>query len=62
MKKHLVELLHEIGYHYLVASCDKANIESHKVAQRIGMNEKSRQKIVNDKHLLFYIDKKIYVS
>lgn len=47
----------EIGYEYLVASCDQPNIESHKVAQRIGM-KKVDEKIVNGNPVLFFrIDK-----
>jgi len=29
----------ELGYQYLLASCDKPNLESRKVAERIGMRE-----------------------
>jgi [ribosomal protein S5]-alanine N-acetyltransferase len=47
----------ELGYDYLGASCDQPNIESCKVAQRIGM-KKVDEKIVNGNPLLFFrIDK-----
>lgn len=43
----------ELGYQYLLASCDQPNIESRKVAQRIGMRE-VEEKIVNGNPLLFF--------
>lgn len=43
----------ELGYQYLLASCDQPNLESQKVAQRIGMR-KVDEKIVNGKSLLFF--------
>jgi [ribosomal protein S5]-alanine N-acetyltransferase len=43
----------ELGYQYLFASCDRPNLESRKVAERIGMRE-VEEKIVNDKPLLFF--------
>lgn len=43
----------QLGYEYLLASCDKPNLESKKVAQRIGMVE-VEEKIINDKPLLFF--------
>lgn len=55
--KILEYFFHELGYDYLVASCDQPNIESQKVAQRIGM-KKVGEKIVNGNPLLFFrIDK-----
>ncbi|HBL14831.1 MAG TPA: N-acetyltransferase [Cyanobacteria bacterium UBA11162] len=47
----------ELGYQYLLASCDQPNVESEKVAQIIGMR-KVDEKIVNGNPLLFFrIDK-----
>ncbi|HAX84718.1 MAG TPA: N-acetyltransferase, partial [Cyanobacteria bacterium UBA11370] len=43
----------ELGYQYLLASCDQPNVESEKVAQRIGMR-KVDEKIVNGNPLLFF--------
>jgi ribosomal-protein-alanine N-acetyltransferase len=43
----------ELGYQYLLASCDKPNIESQKVAERIGMR-KVDEKIVNGNPLVFF--------
>ena len=47
----------DLDYQYLLASCDKPNLESQKVAQRIGMKE-IEEKLVDDKPILFFkIDK-----
>ncbi len=43
----------ELGYQYLLASCDKPNLESQKVAERIGMKE-IEEKIVENKPILFF--------
>jgi ribosomal-protein-alanine N-acetyltransferase len=43
----------ELGYQYLIASCDKPNVESKKVAERIGMRE-VEEKSVDDKPILFF--------
>lgn len=43
----------ELGYQYLLASCDKPNLESRKVAERIGMRE-VEEKTVNGNPLLFF--------
>ncbi|MBW4670113.1 MAG: GNAT family N-acetyltransferase [Cyanomargarita calcarea GSE-NOS-MK-12-04C] len=43
----------ELGYQYLFASCDQPNLESKKVAERIGMRE-VEEKIVDGKPLLFF--------
>lgn len=43
----------ELGYHYLIASCDEPNYESQKVARRIGMKRIER-KIINGNPLLFF--------
>jgi ribosomal-protein-alanine N-acetyltransferase len=43
----------ELGYEYLVASCDQANIESQKVAKRLGMR-KMEEKIVNGSPIVFF--------
>ncbi|MBD1846243.1 GNAT family N-acetyltransferase [Cyanobacteria bacterium FACHB-63] len=43
----------ELGFEYLVASCDQSNIESHKVAERLGMR-KMEEKIVNGSPIVFF--------
>lgn len=43
----------ELGYEYLVASCDRANIKSQKVAERLGMR-KVEEKIVNGSPIVFF--------
>ncbi|QDL10919.1 N-acetyltransferase [Brasilonema octagenarum UFV-E1] len=43
----------ELGYQYLLASCDQPNVESRKVAERIGMRE-VQEKIVNGNPILFF--------
>ncbi|NMF62689.1 GNAT family N-acetyltransferase [Brasilonema octagenarum] len=43
----------ELGYQYLLASCDQPNLESRKVAERIGMRE-VEEKIVNGNPILFF--------
>lgn len=43
----------DLGYQYLLASCDKPNFESQKVAQRIGMKQ-IEEKIVDDNPLVFF--------
>lgn len=43
----------ELGYQYLLASCDQPNLESRKVAERIGMREVEK-KIVNGNSILFF--------
>ena len=43
----------ELGYQYLLASCDQPNFESRKLAERIGMRE-LEEKIVDGKPLLFF--------
>jgi ribosomal-protein-alanine N-acetyltransferase len=48
----------ELGYQYLLASCDKPNLESQKVAERIGMR-KLDEKIVNGNPLLFFMVEKL---
>lgn len=47
---------HELGYQYLVASCDQPNIESRRVAERIGMKA-VEEKIVNGNPLFFRVDR-----
>lgn len=44
---------HELGYQYLLASCDQPNIESRRVAERIGMKA-VEEKVVNGNPLLFF--------
>jgi ribosomal-protein-alanine N-acetyltransferase len=43
----------KLGYKYVLASCDRPNFDSRKVAQRIGMKQ-VEEKLVNDKPLLFF--------
>lgn len=43
----------ELGYRYLLASCDRPNLESIKLAQRIGMSEIEQRKI-DDKPIVFF--------
>lgn len=43
----------ELGYEYLVASCDRPNIESQKVAQRLGMR-KMEERVVNGSPIVFF--------
>jgi [ribosomal protein S5]-alanine N-acetyltransferase len=43
----------ELGYEYLVASCDQPNIESQKVAERLGMM-KIEEKNVNGSPTVFF--------
>lgn len=43
----------ELGYQYLLASCDQPNVESRKVAERIGMRQ-VEEKIVNGLPTLFF--------
>ncbi len=44
---------HELGYEYLVASCDRPNVESLKLAQRLGMSEVA-QRHIDDKPVVFF--------
>jgi ribosomal-protein-alanine N-acetyltransferase len=47
----------ELGYAYVVASCDQPNLESQKVAARLGMR-KLEEKMVNGNPTVFFrIDK-----
>jgi len=47
----------ELGFNYLVASCDRPNIESQKVAERLGMKQ-VEERIMNGNPVLFFrIDK-----
>lgn len=56
-KKILEYSFNELGYDYLIASCDKPNIESCKVALRLEM-EQVEERMVNGNPLLFFkIDK-----
>ncbi len=43
----------QLGYQYLLASCDRSNLESRKLAERIGMSQ-IEEKIVNGNPLLFF--------
>ncbi|BBC26491.1 GCN5-related N-acetyltransferase [Pseudanabaena sp. ABRG5-3] len=49
----------ELGYEYLVASCDQPNIASQKVAERLGMR-KVEEKNVNGSPILFFRIEKLY--
>lgn len=47
----------ELGFEYVVASCDRPNIESQKVAERLGMSQ-VEERMVNENPILFLrIDK-----
>lgn len=47
----------ELGFEYVVASCDRPNIESQQVAARLGMRQ-VEERIVNENPILFFrIDK-----
>ncbi|MEG4278609.1 GNAT family N-acetyltransferase [Microcoleus sp. MON1_C1] len=47
----------ELGFEYVVASCDRPNIESQKVAERLGMSQ-VEERIMNGNPILFFrIDK-----
>ena len=47
----------ELGFEYVFASCDRPNIESQKVAARLGMRQ-VEERIVNENPILFFrIDK-----
>ncbi|NJL39205.1 MAG: GNAT family N-acetyltransferase [Leptolyngbyaceae cyanobacterium SM1_4_3] len=43
----------ELGYQYLIASCDRPNLESCNVAERLGMKE-VEERIVSGNPLLFF--------
>jgi ribosomal-protein-alanine N-acetyltransferase len=43
----------ELGYAYLVASCDRPNVASQKVAERLGMR-KMEEKVVNGSPIVFF--------
>jgi [ribosomal protein S5]-alanine N-acetyltransferase len=43
----------ELGYEYLLASCDQPNLESQKVAERLGMS-RVEEKIVNGNPVVFF--------
>ncbi len=43
----------DLEYHYLMASCDKPNLSSRKVAERIGMKE-VEERITDDKPIVFF--------
>jgi [ribosomal protein S5]-alanine N-acetyltransferase len=43
----------ELGYQYLLASCDRPNLESIKLAQRLGMCE-VEQRTIEDKPIVFF--------
>ncbi|MBW4612622.1 MAG: GNAT family N-acetyltransferase [Desmonostoc vinosum HA7617-LM4] len=47
----------ELGYKYLLASCDQPNLESQKLAQRIGMREVEQKNVNSNLTLFFRIEK-----
>jgi len=47
----------ELGFNYLVASCDRPNIESQKVAERLGMKQVEERFMNGNPILFFRIDK-----
>ncbi|MBW4663148.1 MAG: GNAT family N-acetyltransferase [Chroococcus sp. CMT-3BRIN-NPC107] len=47
----------DLGYQYLLASCDKPNIESQKVALRIGMEEVEEKTIKGNSTIFFKIER-----
>jgi ribosomal-protein-alanine N-acetyltransferase len=47
----------ELGFDYLVASCDRPNIESHKLAERLGMKQVEERTIDGNAILFFRMDK-----
>lgn len=47
----------ELVYEYVVASCDRANLDSQKVAQRLGM-KKTEERMINQSPVVFFkVDK-----
>ncbi|MEG3850432.1 GNAT family N-acetyltransferase [Microcoleus sp. herbarium19] len=47
----------ELGFDYLVASCDRPNIESQKLAERLGMKQVEARMVHENPILFFRIDK-----
>jgi len=47
----------ELGFEYVVASCDRPNIESQKVAERLGMKQLEERIMKGNPILFFRIDK-----
>ncbi|MEG4055146.1 MULTISPECIES: GNAT family N-acetyltransferase [unclassified Microcoleus] len=47
----------ELGFEYVVASCDRPNIESQKVAERLGMRQVEERFMNGNPILFFRIDK-----
>lgn len=47
----------ELGFDYLVASCDRPNIESQKLAERLGMKQVEARIVDGNPILFFRIDK-----
>ncbi len=43
----------DLDFHYLVASCDRPNVSSRKVAERIGMKE-VEQRLIDHKPVVFF--------
>ncbi|MGL5794581.1 MAG: GNAT family N-acetyltransferase [Waterburya sp.] len=51
----------ELGYNYVIASCDRPNLESQQLARRLGMKQ-TETRMINDQPTLFFrIDKFIEV-
>jgi [ribosomal protein S5]-alanine N-acetyltransferase len=46
----------ELGYKYMMASCDRPNIESQKLAERLGMKQIEERVINNNPTLFFRLD------
>lgn len=47
----------ELGFNYLIASCDRPNIESQKVAERLGMKQVEERTINGNPTLFFRLDR-----
>jgi [ribosomal protein S5]-alanine N-acetyltransferase len=47
----------ELGYEYVVASCDQPNLESQKVAERLGMRKIDERSVDGNPIVFFRIDK-----
>ncbi|MGL5078685.1 MAG: GNAT family N-acetyltransferase [Waterburya sp.] len=49
----------ELGYDYVIASCDRPNLESQQLARRLGMKQ-TETRVINDQPTLFFrIDKNL---
>ncbi|MCU0546019.1 MAG: GNAT family N-acetyltransferase, partial [Oscillatoriaceae cyanobacterium Prado104] len=52
----------ELGFEYLIASCDRPNIESQKVAERLGMQQVEERTIDDNPTVFFRLDKSSIVD